>query len=94
MRLLDPDPIRVTDGGGEVLAGREPVTGGRRVAELLPRVGSRCRLQGPEPVEAGGEPALPYRREGAVRSADTRRLRGGRIVACWRQLAPSELAHI
>ncbi|MFF8959749.1 RNA polymerase sigma factor SigJ [Streptomyces sp. NPDC014894] len=94
VRLLDPDAVYLTDGGGEVIAARKPIVGGRRVAEVLLRVGRRWRLDSLEPVEIGGEPALLCRRRGAVHSVDTIRLRGGRIDAYWRQVAPSKLAHI
>ncbi|MBA0051256.1 sigma-70 family RNA polymerase sigma factor [Streptomyces sp. AJS327] len=95
VRLLDPEAVYVTDGGGEVFAARKPIVGGRRVGEVLLRVGRRWRLGGAEVVEVGGEPAFLYRREdGAVHSVDTVRLRGGRIAAYWRQVAPSKLAHV
>ncbi|WP_344320871.1 RNA polymerase sigma factor SigJ [Streptomyces macrosporus] len=94
VRLLHPDAVYVTDGGGEVFAARKPIVGGRRVAEVLLRVGRRWRLNRIEPVEVGGEPALLCRREGAVHSVDTVRLRDGRIVAYWRQVTPSKLAHV
>ncbi|WP_019546523.1 RNA polymerase sigma factor SigJ [Streptomyces sulphureus] len=95
VRLLDPEAVYVTDGGGEVFAARKPIVGGRRLAEVLLRMGRRWRLDNVELVEVGGEAALLCRREdGSVHSVDTVRLRGGRIVAYWRQLTPSKLAHL
>ncbi|WP_344529954.1 RNA polymerase sigma factor SigJ [Streptomyces albiaxialis] len=63
VRLLDPDAVYVTDGGGEVFAARKPIVGGRRVAEVLLRVGRRAGADRVELVEVGGEPALLFRRE-------------------------------
>lgn len=95
VRLLNPDVVYITDGGGEVFAARKPIVGGRRVAEVLLRVGRRWRLDEVELVEVGGETALLNRRgDGSVHSVDTVHLREGRIVAYWRQLAPSKLAHL
>ncbi|GAA2247820.1 RNA polymerase sigma-70 factor [Streptomyces amakusaensis] len=96
VRLLHPDAVLLTDGGGEVFAARKPITGGRRVAEVLLRV---ARKRGGEtalvPVEVGGEPALLRRRVGGgTHSVDTMLVRDGRIVAYWRQLTPSKLTHV
>ncbi|MFG3256761.1 RNA polymerase sigma factor SigJ [Streptomyces sp. NPDC048172] len=101
VRLLDPEAVYVTDGGGEVFAARKPIVGGRRVAEVVLRVGGRAGVSVVELVEVGGEPALLYRRaadgvrgEGPVHAVDTVRVSGGRIVSYWRQLNPGKLAHI
>ena len=95
VRLLDPDVVYLTDGGGEVFAARKPIVGGRRVAEVLLRVGRRWQVEEVELVEVGGEAALLNRRaDGSVHSVDTMRLRDGRIAAYWRQLTPSKLTHL
>ncbi|EST30424.1 hypothetical protein N566_21250 [Streptomycetaceae bacterium MP113-05] len=95
VRLLDPETVYVTDGGGETFAARKPVVGGRRVAEVLLRVGRRWRLGSVESVEVGGESALLHRGEdGAPRSVDTVTLRDGRIMTYRRQVSPSKLAHL
>lgn len=95
VRLLDPDAVYVTDGGGEVFAARKPIVGGRRVAEVLLRMAGPQRASRVELVEVGGEAALLTRRaDGSVHSVDTVRVRNGRIAAYRRQLAPSKLAHL
>lgn len=97
VRLLAPDARYVTDGGGEVFAARKPIVGGRRIAEVLLRVGAIWHSPGSRPVEVGGEPALLWlggADTGAVRAIDTVRVRDGRIVAYWRQLNPSKLARL
>ncbi|WP_435836254.1 sigma-70 family RNA polymerase sigma factor [Streptomyces albus] len=94
VKLLDPDAVYVVDGGGEVFAARKPITGGRRIAEVLLRVARRWRLDGLRPVEVGGEPALLCLRAGALHSVDTVLLRNGRIAAYWRQATPSKLSHV
>ncbi|GGZ59700.1 RNA polymerase sigma24 factor [Streptomyces inusitatus] len=96
VRLLHPDAVLLTDGGGEVFAARKPITGGRRVAEVLLRVARKRRSETTlVPVEVGGEPALLRRRaDGVTHSVDTMLVRDGLIVAYWRQLTPSKLTHV
>ncbi|MEV4871381.1 sigma-70 family RNA polymerase sigma factor [Streptomyces syringium] len=43
VRLLHPDAVFVTDGGGKVSAARKLIHGGGRVAEVMVRVGRRWR---------------------------------------------------
>ena len=91
VRLLDPDVVYVTDGGGKVLAARKAVLGGQRVAELMVRVGHQWRPDRIDLVEVGGELSLVFRREGQVYSVDTLQIADGRITAYRRILNPDKL---
>lgn len=91
VRLMHPDAVYLTDGGGEVPAARKPVRGGRRIAELQLRVGRRRGRGAVERIEVGGEPAHLIRQEGRVFCVDTFQVVEGLITVHRRQLAPSKL---
>ncbi|WP_165986604.1 RNA polymerase sigma factor SigJ [Streptomyces sp. YIM 98790] len=94
VRLLHPDAVYLTDGGGEVAAARKPILGGERVAMVMLRVARRLPPPRIERVEAGGEAALLFLRQGRVFSLDTVAVGHGLITAYRRVLAPSKLARL
>lgn len=58
VRLLHPDAVYVTDGGGKIAAARKLIQGGLRVAEVMVRVGRQWRPDRIDVVEVDGELAL------------------------------------
>ncbi|MGP3915934.1 RNA polymerase sigma factor SigJ [Nonomuraea sp. 10N515B] len=94
VRLLHPDAVYVTDGGGEVAAMRKPIYGGERVAEVMVRVGRQWRPDRIDLVEVGGELALVCHREGRVYSVDTLQITDGLIAAYRRVINPDKLSHV
>lgn len=97
IRLLHPDAVYLTDGGGRVRAARKPITGGTRVAEVLLRVARRLFADLPRTsrrIEAGGEPALLVLRGGRPLCVDTLHVVDGRILALHRVLNPDKLRHL
>jgi RNA polymerase sigma-70 factor (ECF subfamily) len=94
VRLLHPDAVYVTDGGGKAFAARKPIYGGQRVAEVMVRVGLRWRPDRIDAIEVGGDPALVYRRDGSVYSVDTVQLTEGLISAYRRVINPDKLSHL
>ncbi|MGW8846508.1 RNA polymerase sigma factor SigJ [Streptomyces xiamenensis] len=97
VRLLHPDAVYLTDGGGQVHAARKPITGGARIAEVLLRV-ARRRFGGAtrafRPIEAGGEPALLVVHAGRPLCVDTLSVEDGRITVLHRLLNPDKLRHL
>jgi len=94
VRLLHPDVVYVTDGGGKALAMRKPVFGGQRVAEVMVRVGRQWRPDRIDLVEVGGELALKFYREGRVYSVDTVQIMDGQISEYRRVINPDKLEHV
>ncbi|MFI9613428.1 RNA polymerase sigma factor SigJ [Streptomyces sp. NPDC052023] len=94
IRLLHPDAVFVTDGGGEFPAARKPILGGVRVAEVMVRLVRQWRPDRIQVVEVGGELALLFRREGRVHSVDTAQITDGLITAYRRVLNPRKLPHV
>ncbi|WP_107439982.1 RNA polymerase sigma factor SigJ [Streptomyces sp. 142MFCol3.1] len=94
VRLLHPDAVFVSDGGGKLAAARKSIHGGARIAMVMVRVGRRWRSDSIEVVEVGGEPALLLRRDGRVVSVDTVEIKDGLIAAYRRVLNPDKLAHV
>jgi RNA polymerase sigma factor (sigma-70 family) len=94
VRLLHPDAVYVTDGGGKVSAARKRIHGGGRIAEVMMRVGRQWRPDRIDVVEVGGEPALVFRREGRVYSVDTVQITDGLITAYRRVLNPEKITHL
>lgn len=92
VKLLDPDAIYVTDGGGKVSAARKLIHGGERIAEVMVRVGRQWSLDRIDLVEVGGELALVCHREGRVYSVDTVQIADGRITAYRRVINPDKLS--
>ncbi|MFI8182342.1 RNA polymerase sigma factor SigJ [Actinacidiphila glaucinigra] len=94
VRLLHPDAVYVTDGGGRVAAARKFIRGGERIAMVLVRAGRLLRADSIEVIEVGGEPALLLRLEGRPVSVDTVEIEDGLIAAYRRVLNPDKLAHV
>jgi len=94
VKLLHPDAVYVTDGGGKAFAARKLIHGGERIAEVLVRVGRQWRADRIGLVEAGGELALVLHREGGVYSVDTPQIADGRITAYRRVINPDKLSHL
>jgi RNA polymerase sigma factor (sigma-70 family) len=94
VKLLDPDAVYVTDGGGKVAAARKLIRGGERIAEVMVRVGQQWGLDQIDLVEVGGEPALRFHRQGDVYSVDTVQITDGRITAYRRVINPDKLTHV
>jgi len=94
IRLLDPDAVYVTDGGGKVSAARKLIHGGERIAEVMVRVGRQWELDHIDLVEVGGELSLVCYRQGRVYSVDTVQITDGRITAYRRVINPDKLSHL
>jgi RNA polymerase sigma factor (sigma-70 family) len=94
VRLLHPDAVYVTDGGGKAFAMRKPVHGGERAAEVMVRVGRQWRPDRIEFAEVGGELALVFHREGRVYSVDTFQITDGLITAYRRVINPEKLKRV
>ncbi|MDF6040996.1 RNA polymerase sigma factor SigJ [Streptomyces sp. JH14] len=94
VRLLHPDAVYVTDGGGKLAAARKYIHGGARIAMVMVRVGRQWRPDSIEVIEVGGEPALLLRREGRAVSVDTVEIKDGLVTAYRRVVNPDKLAHL
>ncbi|MFE9413206.1 RNA polymerase sigma factor SigJ [Streptomyces sp. NPDC006704] len=94
IRLLHPDAVFVTDGGGKVFAARKPIHGGERVAEVMARVGRQWHLERIAFAEVGGELAMVFYREGRVHCVDTVQITDGLITAFRRVINPDKLARL
>ncbi|MBA6438816.1 MULTISPECIES: RNA polymerase sigma factor SigJ [Streptomyces] len=94
VKLLHPDAVYVTDGGGKAAAARKLIHGGERVAEVMVRVGRQWRPDRIDLVEVGGELALVFHREGRVYSVDTLQITDGLIAAYRRVINPDKLSHL
>jgi RNA polymerase sigma-70 factor (ECF subfamily) len=94
VRLLHPDAVYVTDGGGKVSAARKLIHGGERVAEVMVRTGRQWRPDRIDFAEVGGELSLVFHREGRVYSVDTVQITNGLITAYRRVINPDKLARV
>ncbi|MBG7698758.1 RNA polymerase sigma factor SigJ [Streptomyces sp. MC1] len=94
VRLLHPDAVYVTDGGGKVPAARKLIHGGQRVAEVMVRTGRQWHPDRIDFAEVGGEPALVFHREGRVYSVDTVQITDGLITAYRRVINPEKLVRV
>ncbi|MEU3370317.1 RNA polymerase sigma factor SigJ [Streptomyces sp. NPDC006711] len=94
IRLLHPDAVFVTDGGGKVFAARKPIHGGERVAEVMARVGRQWHLDRIAFAEVGGELAMVFYREDRVHCVDTVQITDGLITAFHRVINPDKLARL
>ncbi|MFF0767182.1 RNA polymerase sigma factor SigJ [Streptomyces sp. NPDC003737] len=92
VRLLHPNAVYVTDGGGKVSAARKAIRGGERIAEVMVRVGQQWHPDRIDFAEVGGELALVFYREGRVFSVDTVQIADGLITAYRRVINPDKLA--
>ena len=95
VRLLHPDVVYLTDGGGNAYAMRKPVRGGERVAEVMVRVGRQWRPDRIDFAEVGGELALVFRREGRVYSVDTFQVTDDGLISAYRRVInPEKLTRV
>ncbi|MGK3206077.1 RNA polymerase sigma factor SigJ [Amycolatopsis sp. MEPSY49] len=94
VRLLDPDAVYVTDGGGKVSAARKLIHGGERIAEVMVRVGRQWQVDRIDLLEVGGELSLVCYRHGRIYSVDTVQITDGRITAYRRVINPDKLSHL
>jgi RNA polymerase sigma factor (sigma-70 family) len=94
VRLLHPDAVYVTDGGGKGFAARKPIHGGERIAQVMVRVGRQWRPDHIDFAEIGGELALVFHRQGQVHSVDTVQITDGLITAYRRVINPDKLMHV
>ena len=94
VKLLHPDAVYVTDGGGEVSAARKLIHGGERIAEVMVRVGRQWRPDRIDFAEVGGELALVFHREGQVYCVDTVQITDGLIIAYRRVINPDKLVRV
>ncbi|MEU6596401.1 RNA polymerase sigma factor SigJ [Streptomyces flaveolus] len=94
VRLLHPDAVYVTDGGGKVPAARKLIHGGQRVAEVMVRTGRQWHPDRIDFAEVGGEPALVFHRAGRVYSVDTVQITDGLITAYRRVINPEKLVRV
>jgi RNA polymerase sigma factor (sigma-70 family) len=94
VKLLHPDAVYVTDGGGEVSAARKLIHGGERIAEVMVRVGRQWRPDRIDFAEVGGELALVFHREGQVYCVDTVQITDGLITAYRRVINPDKLVRV
>jgi RNA polymerase sigma-70 factor, ECF subfamily len=93
IRVLDPDVVLVSDGGGLVSAARRPVYGADRVARFL--LGTRARAR-PGDVTAGvlvnGAPGFAAYRQGQLVTVVAVTVAGGRITRLDLIRAPGKLS--
>ncbi|MEU5566330.1 RNA polymerase sigma factor SigJ [Micromonospora musae] len=94
VRLLHPDAVYVTDGGGKASVARKLIHGGVRVAEVMVRTGRQWRPERIEFAEVGGELALVFHRDGRVLSVDTVQITDGLIRAYRRVMNPDKLLRV
>ncbi|MFE0627550.1 RNA polymerase sigma factor SigJ [Streptomyces sp. NPDC058864] len=94
VRLLHPEAVYVTDGGGSVSTARKLVHGAARIAKLMVGVWLRWRSDRIDLVEVGGEPALLHHRSGQVFSVDTVEVEDGLITTYRRVLNPEKISHV
>lgn len=94
IKLLHPEIVYLTDGGGQVFAARRPIEGRERVSEVMVRVGRRWKPDQIDLVEVNGELGLRFDRQGQVFSLDTIDLRDGLIVGYRRVMNPAKLARV
>lgn len=92
--VLAPDVVLVADGGGRVRAFRHPIEGAERVARVLagfPRTGGGAHLG---VVWLNGAPALRVDPDGALDTAVSMAIEGGRITRIYAVRNPTKLARL
>ncbi|MEW2504750.1 RNA polymerase sigma factor SigJ [Amycolatopsis sp. CA-161197] len=94
VRLLHPDAVYITDGGGKVTAARKVIRGAERMADVMVRVGRMWRPDHIGFIEVGGELALVCHWQGRVYSVDTVQITDGLITAYRRVINPDKLSHV
>jgi RNA polymerase sigma-70 factor (ECF subfamily) len=90
--VLAPDVVMVADGGGEAAAVRRPVVGGDAVARLLSRLHTAVPAAEIGTVWLNGAPAVRVDLEGALNTAVSLVVAGGRITHIYAIRNPRKLA--
>jgi RNA polymerase sigma-70 factor (ECF subfamily) len=92
IRVLDPDVVLVSDGGGVVSSARRPVTGADRVARFLQGIVSKAeRLGEIRLVAVNGAPGFAVYSEGALEAVTSLTVARGRVVRVDLVRAPAKL---
>jgi RNA polymerase sigma-70 factor (ECF subfamily) len=92
LRILDPDVVVNSDGGGVIRAARRPVHGADRVARYLLRVLERWPVT-LRPVMVNGSPGLIAECQGTVAAVISFAMSEGRIARVDIVLNPAKLQH-
>ncbi|WP_051325211.1 RNA polymerase sigma factor SigJ [Glycomyces tenuis] len=77
LRVLDPDAVLVSDGGGVVRAAREPIHTGEKIARFLAGVGSGSTMR---PTVVSGNPGLLVFKGNDFQGVIALGIRGGRVT--------------
>jgi len=93
MRLMAPDVVLVTDGGGVVPAARAPICGAERVARLLARVDRVVGAVETSAVWLNGEPAGRIEIDGQV-AAMSLVVEDGRVTRIYGVANPHKLTRL
>jgi RNA polymerase sigma-70 factor, ECF subfamily len=92
IRLLDPDVVLVTDGGGEVTSARKPVTGADRVARFFLMVVAKAHDEGRlERVDVNGAPGFAVYYRGGLAGIVSVTVAGERVIRVDIVRAPGKL---
>ena len=95
LALLAPDAVLMSDGGGKVLAARNPIAGAERIARFL--LGLARKQAQPfdyEPITINGAPGVVRRHDGRVNSTLAIAGDGATIRAVYIVLNPDKLRHL
>lgn len=91
VRVLAPDVVLVSDGGGEVSAARRPVRGADHVARFLLGLAHKQPTAQYEPVTTGDGLGFVIRLDGALAAVVTFATDGERITDVWMVRNPGKL---
>lgn len=81
IRVLDPDVVLVSDGGGVVSSARRPVTGADRVARFLQGIVAKAQRLGEiRPVNVNGAPGFAVYSDGELVAVTSLTVARGRVV--------------
>ncbi|PXX68653.1 RNA polymerase sigma-70 factor (ECF subfamily) [Nocardia tenerifensis] len=89
--LLDPQATATADGGGQVLAFLEPITGGEQIARAWMEIAARTAPIDLEERVVNGQPGLVARLDGEIISVYAFDIEDGRITRIWVIRNPSKL---
>jgi RNA polymerase sigma-70 factor (ECF subfamily) len=92
VRVLDPDAVAVTDGGGLVSAAVDPVPGAAAVARFLVDVFARRPELTVREAVVNGAPGLVAEESGTTVTVISLRVSGGRIDRVWVVRNPDKLS--
>jgi len=97
LRVLTPDAVLFSDGGGKRRAARKPISGADRVARFFIGVNKRGFAAVPASMEAvriNGLPGFMVQEHDGRRSTIAFDVREGRIAAIYAVLNPDKTAHL